>query len=50
MSYIDFYFVLPVVQIVCDFDWEMDDYEVCMEFVVFCFDAVEWLPVKGHLC
>ena len=39
MSYIDFYFVLPVVQIVCDFDWEMDVYEVCMEFVLFCFDA-----------
>jgi hypothetical protein len=24
-----------LLQIVCDFDWEMDDYEVCMDIVLF---------------
>jgi hypothetical protein len=37
-----------LLQIVDDFDWEMDDYEVCVEICFVLLNMLELLSMKVH--
>ena len=39
-----------LLQIVDEFDWEMDDYEVCVEMCFVPLNILELLPMKVHPC
>jgi hypothetical protein len=50
LSFITVFTFYCLLQIVDEFDWEMDDYEVCVEMCFVLLNMLKLLPIKVHLC
>ena len=50
LSCITVFTLCCLLQIVDEFDWEMDDYEVCVEMCFVPLNILELLPMKVHPC